>query len=55
MEEESGNIQGLQHNEIQFFRDCGSIPVNHSEYTVRGTLDTDETDSKAGADETANS
>ena len=35
-----------------FFRDCGSVPAENAE---RGALGTDETDSKAGADETANS
>lgn len=41
--------------EANFFRDCGSVPAEQSENAERGALGTDETDSKAGADETANS
>lgn len=40
--------------EANFFRDCGSVPADRSENAERGTRSTVETDSKAGADETAN-
>ncbi len=35
MEEESGNIQGLQHNGSQFSIDCGSVPADQSENAER--------------------
>ena len=41
--------------EANFFRDCGSVPADQSENAERGIRGTDETDSKARADETANS
>lgn len=35
MEEESGNIQGLQHNGSQFSIVCGSVPADQSENAER--------------------